>query len=624
MSEPATHRDPTWPYEDIEEVSDITSEPSWECPADHCTCHPSKAERGPDEAIAILLCDDEAHRMPGARCRVLANGILLNEDTPNADGAGWIKVHPRRMPEQILIEWAPPDTPLEARYPYRKLHYVDLTPKDREEAARRRLHNLGYSARVTLADNIEEFQRAYEQPATGRVEDIEATLVAYHDAGTIPPRGNATSPAMGGGTTRPAMGGGATSLAVRDVTPGAPPSPQQTPPPQQAPPAPPPPAAVTGTSATVAAPPPPARLTITEAVARFKALVADPEVIERGQFAWRAILADKVELKAASLIYDSSVLNQRYKLDGTTRLSASNPLKKMLWADNLTEYQTARNDALAAIRDMRADDAREQAVLDLRKMLSSATKQDALALCDAVMKPYGDGEEPKVYRAIFDDPNYLRFGVHSHMYDASKDKCFAFVNATAKRLRSREVDKKKGLHGPPPAPGTQTPLDATPYSGSVTLDIGRDGIKPNQTPSYGQVVTYAKTLATMVITLKKFFDPGGGWVVRAGVESGLLAEKGLQDPDHWLLFIGSENDDFAFWDPDASVTHSIERAFGKMLFRKGDGSVTSPAKFPTKAHADEGRLTTADKDVNLLCDRGIVGKQTDGNKRYQVTHLTAI
>ncbi|MFT3765789.1 MAG: hypothetical protein QM820_09760 [Minicystis sp.] len=191
----AAHRDPTWPYEDVEDAPEaIDSEPRWACAAGHCTCHPDREDDAPKERFCIALCDEHAARMPGARVRVLAQGILLNEDTPHADAAGWITVEARHLPEQVLVEWAPPDTPLDPRYPFRTLYYVDPGRFERHEAAHRRLHNLGFSSRLTLEDNIRALQRAYDQPQTGRLEDVEAQLVAFHDAGTLPPRGEAPAP----------------------------------------------------------------------------------------------------------------------------------------------------------------------------------------------------------------------------------------------------------------------------------------------------------------------------------------------------------------------------------------------------------------------------------------------
>jgi hypothetical protein len=208
MTAPPRHHDPTWPYEDVEAHDVVDSDPSWACAAGICVCHAAPAGAAAPERFSVLLCDERSAHMPGARCRVLANGILLNEGSPNADGGGRIALEASRLPAQVLVEWAPADTPSQPELPFRKLYYVDLAPGDRQEAARRRLHNLGYSARESLEENITDFQDAYHLGAGGRLDDVEATLVAFHDQGRVPPRGT-----TGGGlslvaaTSAPSSGG---------------------------------------------------------------------------------------------------------------------------------------------------------------------------------------------------------------------------------------------------------------------------------------------------------------------------------------------------------------------------------------------------------------------------------
>ncbi|APR77722.1 Hypothetical protein A7982_03069 [Minicystis rosea] len=179
--------DPTWPYEDVESHEAIGSEPTWECASGFCACPGGHEHDVEPTKFSILLCDEHARRMPNARVRVLADGILANEDQPYADGKGHIELTWRRLPELVLIEWAPESTPLEPRYPFRKRHYVDLSAVDREEAARRRLHNLGYAQRPDLEGNIGDFQRAYARRETGKLEDEETRLIRFNDDKALPP-----------------------------------------------------------------------------------------------------------------------------------------------------------------------------------------------------------------------------------------------------------------------------------------------------------------------------------------------------------------------------------------------------------------------------------------------------
>ncbi|APR88535.1 hypothetical protein A7982_13884 [Minicystis rosea] len=188
MPKPDRYRDPSWPYEDVDARDTIATDPRWSCSVGFCTC-PETHEVLPDlQTFTILLCDEHARHMPKARCRVLADGILLNDATPKADAGGRIEVKWRRLPERVLVEWAPENTPLDPRYPFRKIYYVELSGLDREEATRRRLHNLGYSTCFTLEANIRAFQRAYGIEETGNLDDEWERIRRFHDDEQLPPR----------------------------------------------------------------------------------------------------------------------------------------------------------------------------------------------------------------------------------------------------------------------------------------------------------------------------------------------------------------------------------------------------------------------------------------------------
>lgn len=174
-----------WPYDDEDPLAEAT-EPTWACPGGTCDCH------APDEPVekapfSVLLRDHNGEVMPGARCRIIVNGRVVNDDKPYAGGDGRIEIEIARRPRMARVEWAPADTPLAPHYPYRKRYYVDLAETSAEEAARRRLANLGFDHYRTLRANIMEFQRELGYPeATGDLEDIELDLCRYHDEGTVP------------------------------------------------------------------------------------------------------------------------------------------------------------------------------------------------------------------------------------------------------------------------------------------------------------------------------------------------------------------------------------------------------------------------------------------------------
>lgn len=173
-----------WPYDDKPTVSSA-DEPTWKCPGGLCECHPPDLEAD-DLEFSIMLCDESGKSMPGARVRIIQQDRVLNEDDPNADSDGWITALVKRSPETVLLEWAPADTPQEPRYPYRCEYYVELAEDDREEAARRRLSNLGFSLAFDLEGNVRRFQDEFNYEETGVLSDIEADLISFHDEATVP------------------------------------------------------------------------------------------------------------------------------------------------------------------------------------------------------------------------------------------------------------------------------------------------------------------------------------------------------------------------------------------------------------------------------------------------------
>lgn len=196
-----------WPYKEIEPGEEGSSRPTWECPGGACQCHApvGETERTPHR---ILFFDGGARRMPGARCRVLENGVLLNKSSPFADGSGGLDIEVRPDTRVLDLEWVPPSLPLGPGYPYRKRYYLNLG-EARDDGVHRRLHNLGFSHHRTLEDNIREMQRTYLQPETGRPQDVAAQLAAFHDDGVLPP----IPPSSPSGTVAPAS-----SVAARGRT----------------------------------------------------------------------------------------------------------------------------------------------------------------------------------------------------------------------------------------------------------------------------------------------------------------------------------------------------------------------------------------------------------------------
>jgi hypothetical protein len=213
--------DAPWPYKALDRGRQVPK-PTWDCPEGICVCD-SHAEATYFE-YSVLLCDPGGARMPGARCRALLNGYPVN-DNPYADAQGWITVVVRRTPESLLLEWAPASMPVEPPYPYRMMHYVDLSPNDPEECASRRLANLGFSTGRSLRDSVAGFQRRYDYTViTSNWQDIDPELRAYHDNGCLPVVAQDTDPSA------PLPAPDPTGVALGRPQPRRPPSPPPAPP----------------------------------------------------------------------------------------------------------------------------------------------------------------------------------------------------------------------------------------------------------------------------------------------------------------------------------------------------------------------------------------------------------
>ena len=67
-------------------------------------------------------------------------------------------------------------------------------PQMSREAARRRLSNLGYASRLTLEENIKDFQRDLgDRQPSGRLADIADRLRQHHDVLIAPPKSKQSS-----------------------------------------------------------------------------------------------------------------------------------------------------------------------------------------------------------------------------------------------------------------------------------------------------------------------------------------------------------------------------------------------------------------------------------------------
>lgn len=172
-----------WPYPPGGAI-ELGPGPSWECPDRTCECTAPVAKHE-DVEFSIMLTSPLGERLGGAVCRVRHGPYVLNDDL-SADDTGWVTVRIDRRLTYVVLEWAPKEIPRAEGYPYRAHHWIELT-HEREEAARRRLHNLGFDTRAGLREAVSAFQVRYgHYPVTGELDEIAQDLCTFHDEGRPP------------------------------------------------------------------------------------------------------------------------------------------------------------------------------------------------------------------------------------------------------------------------------------------------------------------------------------------------------------------------------------------------------------------------------------------------------
>jgi peptidoglycan hydrolase-like protein with peptidoglycan-binding domain len=98
-------------------------------------------------------------------------------------------IHNVAVPTSIRIRWSKLDADSVSTRPrgfeYEMDVFVDFRDGAREERARRKLNNLGYSLAPTLEENVSAFQKDFGLPTTGRLDDAYQEITRRHDR-TLP------------------------------------------------------------------------------------------------------------------------------------------------------------------------------------------------------------------------------------------------------------------------------------------------------------------------------------------------------------------------------------------------------------------------------------------------------
>jgi hypothetical protein len=132
------------------------------------------------DLIRIRLFDTMHNPMGGAPYRLTAGDRQWpekGEPPGTANGDAWIEIHCQGVPEECQLEWGEGDAP--GAFLYTQSLHLSFPHDDEEEALKRRLHNLGYSAGNALTDNTIAFQTDYQMDTSA---DIRRMLEEWHDA----------------------------------------------------------------------------------------------------------------------------------------------------------------------------------------------------------------------------------------------------------------------------------------------------------------------------------------------------------------------------------------------------------------------------------------------------------
>jgi hypothetical protein len=205
--------------------------------------------------------------------------------------------------------------------------------------------------------------------------------------------------------------------------------------------------------------------------------------------------------------------------------------------------------------------------------------------------------------------NYNDGALEGELYSACKAKCFEMAGAVAQC-----VNALGGLNG---ARSSSPSLS----QGAIYTKSEKQA-EPWYTPWYGMVRYDPSALAGHVGVVRACLT--AGYMVKAGVLSGIIAEKGLGAPDHYILIIGVDGDHFVAWDPDAVVSCRPEPAYCTLTHWK-------------PADARHHRFGTSRSDNEFKCDSNgdfrLGGDITTSsgsyasctiNHRYQVTSLERV
>jgi hypothetical protein len=336
---------------------------------------------------------------------------------------------------------------------------------------------------------------------------------------------------------------------------------------------------------------------------QFQKTVNEPEIIESGQFTWAKKLKEFITVKVNNVLAGSENQNLRQQLmDSYSSISAFGQNKGPFFV--LISAITDRNagaitSSRTKIKDILAQNKACPAVAEFTTILGFGNPDNAgkalyqtLTAIFTSNKPANDINTE--IAKILQQPNCLKLDVLYGLYKEVEDKCFQMAGNMARFLNNRG-GLTGSKTGPPPVigfPGHHIELK------SQTL---------------GHLIRYHGDIKGSVAKMVEALD--NGFTVKAGVVSGIYSDHTVKTgqnnyiagpPDHFLLIIGHETNEFIFWDPDASQSKALGAGFGKLYYA---GNI----------------LATAPTEANLeILDDKYGHQKLNSDKRYQVISLDSV
>lgn len=336
---------------------------------------------------------------------------------------------------------------------------------------------------------------------------------------------------------------------------------------------------------------------------QFQKTVNEPKLIESGQFAWADRLKEFIIARVNNVLAGNENQNLRQQLMNTNSLISTLGQNQGPFFDLLTAITDRDAGAITSsrtkIKNILEQNKDCPAAAGFTTILGFGIPDGAgINLYQTLTAMFTSNKSPNDINTeiakILQQPNHLKLDVLYGLYKEAEDKCFQMAGTMARFLNNRG-GLTGSKTGPPPVIGFP----------SHHIEL--------KSKTLGHLIRYHGDIQGPVAKMIEALDHG--YTVKAGVVSGIYSDHAVKtgqnnymagQPDHFLLIIGHETNEFIFWDPDASQSKALGSGFGKLYHA---GNLLATAK--------------AEADLEILDDK--YGHQKlNSDKRYQVVSLDPV